>query len=143
MGHAFSLRDIFMNFKVDKLKMTPEECKAIYSDGSKKDLSASIFARSVEIIVNDIIDNNVHFKLPGIGRTQSYIYMKRTHGSEFKKAFKNGKWRDIDFLESNFSGYQLSLEMQSENRLPKEKPIYLSRKDKQRIIDNTNNGKQY
>jgi hypothetical protein len=33
--------------------------------------------------------------------------------------------------------------MQSEKRLPREKAIYLSGKDKQRIIDNTNAGKQY
>jgi hypothetical protein len=31
--------------------------------------------------------------------------------------------------------------MQSEKRLPREKTIYLSAKDKQRIIDYTNNGK--
>ena len=78
-----------------------------------------------------------------MGRTQAYLYMKRTEGKKFKKAFKNGKWNDVDFIMSNFSGYQLTLEMQSEKRLPREKPIYLSGKDKQRIIDNTNMGKQY
>lgn len=143
MGHAFSLHDTFMNFPVEKLKMTTEQCKETYSDGSKRDLAASIFARSVQMVVDDIIDNNVHFKLPGMGRTQAYLYMKRTEGKKFKKAFKNGKWNDVDFIMSNFSGYQLTLEMQSEKRLPREKPIYLSGKDKQRIIDNTNMGKQY
>jgi hypothetical protein len=39
--------------------------------------------------------------------------MNRTQGDKFKKAFKNGKWRDVDFIASNFSGYQLVLEMQS------------------------------
>lgn len=143
MGHAFSLHDIFMNFPVEKLKMTSDQCKETYSDGNKRDLAASIFAKSVQMVVDDIIDNNVHFKLPGMARTQAYMYMKRTEGKKFKKAFKNGKWNDIDFVMSNFSGYQLTLEMQSEKRLPREKPIYLSAKDKQRIVDNTNRGKQY
>jgi hypothetical protein len=31
--------------------------------------------------------------------------MDKKQGDEFKKAFKNGKWRDVDFLESNFTGY--------------------------------------
>jgi hypothetical protein len=31
--------------------------------------------------------------------------MKRTEGKKFKKAFKNGKWNDVDFVMSNFSGY--------------------------------------
>ena len=48
MGHAFSLHDTFMNFPVEKLKMTTEQCKETYSDGSKRDLAASIFARSVQ-----------------------------------------------------------------------------------------------
>lgn len=142
MGHAFSLHDTFMNFPVEKLKMTTEQCKETYSDGSKRDLAASIFARSVQMVVDDIIDNNVHFKLPGMGRTQAYLYMKRTEGKKFKKAFKNGKWNDVDFIMSNFSGYQLTLEMQSEkDSLGRNLSIFP--KDKQRIIDNTNMGKQY
>ena len=80
MGHCFSSRDLFMNFPVEKLNMTTEQCKQTYSDGSKRDLAASIFDKSVQMVVNDIIDNNVHFKLPGLGRTQAYIYMKRTQG---------------------------------------------------------------
>ena len=143
MGHAFSSHDLFMNFHVEKLKMTTEQCKKIYSDGSKRDLAASIFIRSVQMVVDDIIDNNTHFKFPGIGKTQAYMYMNRTTGKKFKKAFKNGKWNDIDFITSNFSGYQLMLEMQNENKLPRQKQIYLSAKDKQRIVDNTNKGKQY
>lgn len=95
------------------------------------------------MVVDDIIDNNVHFKFPGLGRTQAYMYMKRTEGKKFKKAFKNGKWNDIDFVMSNFSGYQLALEMQSEKQVTREKNIYLSAKDRQRITDNVNKGKQY
>ena len=143
IGHAFSLKDMFMNFPVDKLKMTKQQCIDIYSDGNKRDLAAQIFATGLQMVIDDIIDNNVHFKLPGLGRTQSYIYMKRTSDKQFKKAFKRGKWNDVDFIESNFSGYQLVLEMQSEKRLPREKNIYLSAKDRDRITEHTNNGKQY
>ena len=143
MGHAFSLKDLFMNFPIHKLKMTKQQCTDIYSDGNKRDLAAQIFARSMEMIIDDIIDNNVHFQLPGRPNCQSYIYMKRTTDKDFKKAFRNGKWNDVDFIESNFSGYQLALEMQSDKRLSREKPIYLSAKDRDRITEYTNNGKQY
>lgn len=143
MGHAFTGNNLFENFPVSKLDMTKQQCLEVYSDGNKRDLAEQIFIKSVQMVVDDIIDNNIHFKLPGIGRTQAYIYMKRTEGKAFKKAFKNGKWNDVDFITSNFSGYQLILEMQSEKRLPREKTIYLSAKDKQRIVDNTNSGKQY
>ena len=143
LGHAFSARNLFENFPVRKLKMSVDQCKDIYSDGNKRDLAVSIFLESLEMVVNDIVDNNVHFKFPGLGKTQAYLYMKRTSGDKFKKAFKKGKWKDVDFITSNFSGYQLALRMESEKRLPREKAVYLSSKDKQKITDNTNSGKQY
>lgn len=143
MGHAFNGTDLFMNFPVNKLKLSKQKCIDIYSDGNKRDLAESIFAKSLEIVIDDIIDNNVHFKFPGIGRTQAYMYMKRTEGEKFKRAFKRGKWRDVDFIASNFSGYQLMLEMQSKKRISRQKLIYLGKKDNQKITENTNNGKQY
>ena len=142
-GHAFSLRELFTTFPTSKLKMTAEECKKIYSDGNKKDLAAAIFAESVELVVNDIIENNTHFKLPGVGGNEAYLYMDRVSGKDFKKAFKNGKWRDVDFITSDFSGYQLVYSVTNTRKLSKRKSIYLAPKYKQKITDNTNLGKQY
>ena len=58
MGHAFTGKDLFMNFPVDKLKMSKEQCVEIYSDGNKRDLAEQIFIRSVQMVVDDIIDNS-------------------------------------------------------------------------------------
>ena len=143
MGHCFTGKDLFNNFPVNKLKMSKEQCIATYPDGSKRDLAASIFTRSVQIVVDDIINNNVDFKFPTLGQTQAYLRMKRTTGQNFKKAFKNGKWNDVDFLTSNFSGYQIVLDMESKKRKKRKKDIYLSPKDRDRITENTNLGKQY
>ena len=95
------------------------------------------------MIVDDIIENNVHFLLPTIGSNEAYLYMKKTSGNNFKKAFKNGKWRDVDFLTSNFTGYQLALSVKSSKRPAKEKSIYLDCKHKNRITELTNEGKRY
>ena len=143
MGHCFTGKDLFNNFPVNKLKMSKEQCIATYPDGSKRYLAASIFTRSVQMVVDDIINNNVDFKFPTLGQTQAYLRMKRTTGQNFKKAFKNGKWNDVDFLTSNFSGYQIVLDMESKKRTTRQKDIYLSPKDRDRITENTNLGKQY
>ena len=143
MGHCFTGKDLFNNFPVNKLKMSKEQCIATCPDGSKRDLAASIFTRSVQMVVDDIINNNVDFKFPTLGQTQAYLRMKRTTGQNFKKAFKNGKWNDVDFLTSNFSGYQIVLDMESKKRTTRQKDIYLSPKDRDRITENTNLGKQY
>lgn len=95
------------------------------------------------MVVDDIIENNVDFKLPGGGQTQAYLRMKRTDGEKFKRAFKRGKWNDVDFLTSNFSGYQLALDLESRKRPTRTKLVYLSAQDRDRITEHTNEGKQY
>jgi hypothetical protein len=143
MGHTFSAQDIFHNFPIKKLKMNYDDVKEIYSDGDKRSLSASIFTKGMQLIIEDIIENNVHFLLPTAGSNESYLYMKKTSGNAFKKAFKNGKWRDVDFLTSNFTGYQLALSTKSTKRPEKEKSVYLGYKHKDRISELTNQGKRY
>lgn len=143
MGHTFSSREIFHNFPIDKLKMDYDTVKKIYSDGDKRSLAASIFNKGMQLIVEDIIENNVHFLLPTLGNNESYLYMKKTSGQDFKNAVRKGKWRDVDFLTSNFTGYQLALSVKSKKRPEKEKPIYLGYKHKDRITELTNEGKRY
>lgn len=143
MGHTFSSQELFHNFPINKLKMDYDTVKKIYSDGDKRSLSASIFNKGMQLIVEDIIENNVHFMLPTTGSNEAYLYMKKTSGDNFKKAVRRGKWRDVDFLSSNFSGYQLALAIKSKKRPEKEKPIYLGYKHKDRITELTNEGKRY
>ena len=143
MGHTFSAQEIFHNFPINKLKMTYDDVKKIYSDGDKRSLSASIFTKGMQLIIEDIIENNTYFLLPTLGSNESYLYMKKTSGADFKNAFKKGKWNDIDFLTSNFTGYQLALSVKSPKRPEKEKPIYLGYKYKDRITELTNEGKRY
>ena len=143
MGHTFSSQELFHNFPINKLKMDYETVKKIYSDGDKRSLSASIFTKGMQLIIEDIIENNVHFMLPTAGSNEAYLYMKRTSGNDFKNAFKHGKWNDVDFLTSNFAGYQLALSVKSGKRPEKEKLIYLGYRHKDRITELTNEGKRY
>lgn len=143
MGHTFSASELFHNFPINKLKMDYDTVRAIYSDGDKRSLSASIFTHGMQLIIKDIIENNTHFLLPTAGSNEAYLYMKKTSGKDFKKALKHGKWKDVDFLTSNFAGYQLALSVKSSKRPEKEKPIYLGYKYKDRITELTNEGKRY
>ena len=143
MGHAFNSQDLFHNFPIKKLKMDYDTVKEIYSDGDKRSLSASIFNKGMQLIIEDIIENNVHFLFPNLGGSEAYLYMGKTSGDDFKKAFRKGKWRDVDFITSNFTGYQLSFAIKSNKRPVKDKPIYVGYKHKQRITELTNEGKRY
>ena len=143
MGHTFSAKDLFHNFPIQNLKMDYDTVRDVYSDGDKRSLSASIFSKGMQLIIEDIIENNVYFLLPTLGSSESYLYMKKTSGNSFKNAVKRGKWRDVDFLTSNFTGYQLAMKVKSSKRPEKEKPIYLGYKHKDRITELTNEGKRY
>lgn len=143
MGHTFSAQEIFHNFPIEKLKIDYDTVRKIYSDGDKRSLSASIFTKGMQLIIEDIIENNTYFLLPTAGTNEAYLYMNKTSGNNFKNAVKHGKWRDVDFLTSNFTGYQLSLKTKSSKRPEKEKTIYLDYKHKDRITELTNEGKRY
>ena len=143
MGHTFSSQELFHNFPIKKLKVTYDTVKKIYSDGDKRSLSASIFTKGMQLIIEDIIENNIHFLLPSLGSSEAYLYMKKTQGKDFKNAFKKGKWNDVDFITSNFSGYQLAFSIENTKRPKKEKLIYLGYKHKDRITELTNEGKRY
>lgn len=140
-GAAFNLKEMFMNFNTKKLKITCQKCKEINNDPHKDILAMQIFKECYKLILNDIIDNSITFHLP-TGSRNSYIHMNRVAGEDFKKARRNGKWKEIDYLSSFFSGYELSLVMQGQ-RTPRVKPIYVDKRLKDKITENTNNGKSY
>jgi hypothetical protein len=68
--------------------------------------------------------------------------MQRMTGDQFKALRKGGKWKDVDYLKSFFTGYQLGLFMYG-NRTPRVKSIYVNKELRNKITENTNNGKQY
>ena len=97
--------------------------------------------RAASIIINDCIDKNVTFNLP-TNKKKSWICMKKFSDEEFKKVRKNGKFRDVDFLESNFTGYHLALNQDYKGQT-KQTLLYLNKKLKDKITEYTNAGKQY
>ena len=142
LGYAFNLSDLFVKFDKSKLKMTSEICKKQNNDEHKTNMIHKVFMESVYQILDDIIENNDTFQLP-VYQRKSFLKMKRIDGDDFIKARQNGKYQDIDFLETNFSSYDLKLQMQHPNRPTREKNIYLGGELKRKLIQNINDGKQY
>ena len=143
LGHAFSLKHIFDNFNYKKLKADGKKCKEVTGDVNRDSLVYKIFMASVEMVFNDIIDNNVTFLLP-TGSRKADIHIKRYAYEDFAKGRQAGKWADIDYLSSRFSGYQMVLAMYNREGKPvREKPIYLDKYLNKKLSNNINAGKQY
>ena len=58
--------------------------------------------------------------------------MRKISGDTFMKLRKAGKWKNIDFLKSNFTGYMLCLYM-FRNGLRKRKNIYVNKELRDKI----------
>jgi len=104
LGCAFNLEDLFLNFKNSKLDMDCGKCEKLTGDRHRDKLAQKVFMDSVQLILNDVIDNNVTFQLP-LNGVKAELYVKRYTGEEFAKLRKRGKWQDVDFLKSFFTGY--------------------------------------
>lgn len=142
LGCSFNLDQILMNFPYHKLKISCKECNNIINNNHRNILVKKVFLESVQLIINDIIENNITFWLPLSGKVKCNIHMKKTDGNAFQNLRKSGKWKDVDFIASMFSGYELGFYMLGK-RTPRVKTVYLNKLFKNKITKNTNEGKSY
>ena len=140
-GCAFNMDEMFMNFPYKKLKLSCDDCFKINGDLHRDKLVKKVFRECVKMVLNDVIDNNVTFQLP-TGQKKCDIHMKKVQDEAFKNLRRSGKWNDVDFISSNFTGYELGLYMYG-IRDPRVKTIYVNKELKNKITENTNKGMQY
>lgn len=142
LGCSFSQDEIFENFPYKKLKINCNQCKEITGNLHRDILVKKIFRENLRMVLEDVIKNNVTFDLPLNGNKKCNIHMQRIRGEHFKALRRAGKWRDINYLKSMFTGYQVGFYMLG-NRTPRVKNIYLSKYLRDILVENTNKGMQY
>lgn len=143
-GCAFNLDEMLLNLDKSKLTMTSDLCERINGDRHKNTLIKQICLEGMKLVLDDIIENNVTFELPTGSARKTQLRMGRFTDEEFAKVRRRGKFADVDFLTSNFSGYQILLEMfYKSGRPPRTKKVYVDKTRRDRITEHTNNGKQY
>lgn len=143
VGAAFSVGDIYKWMPLNKLHMTCIDSKNYIGDIHRNKVGVSLFCECFKMIVEDVLNNDVRFKLPLAGNREAYIQVRRYTDEDFKQGRRNGKWQEIDFLASNFTGYTLTLKMCSRIYTERYKEIYIDGENRKILIDNTNAGKQY
>lgn len=141
LGYALNLKDLFGTFNIKRLKLKSKKCEELIGNRHKEILMYKVMKYCIKLVIEDIIHNNATFHLP-TRKKKVCIKMKKVEGEQFAKARRNGKWRDVDFLASNFSGYQMVIRFMS-GEVTREKPIYLDPIHKNQITQYTNEGKQY
>lgn len=141
-SHCITSVELYRKFKKDKIKLKKKQILKEFKADTKQELAAKVFTYCLYLIILDIINNNVIFALPDVFGKNSEIAMKIFEGEEFRSAYKNGKFKDIDFILSGFKGYQIFYTYEYKNET-REKPIYVNEKIKDIITNNANSGKTY
>lgn len=142
IGLAMNVKQIFINYPNKKLKMNCKQCEELTGDTHRDRLAMQIFREHYKMVINDVIDNNVTFELP-TGTRKCDIHMQTIRDEDFKKLRRAGRWRNVDFLKSLFTGNILGLFMYSPKRTPRVKNIYVGRELRDKIDNYTNEGKTY
>lgn len=102
----------------------------------------SIFIKGIQLIIEDIINNNIHFKFPSYNKKTAELFMDNISGEDFKNLYKKGYFRDIDWMISNFTSYYIKFQLSSQ-RKTYTYPVYLDKQYKQMLTKYINEGKQY
>lgn len=140
-GYCFIPTDLYDNFNATALKVKRKLVSKKYSCVSKQEFCGKVLAYCLYLIILDMIENNITFMFPTVGK-EARFQVKPFTGEQFQKMYSKGKFAGIDFLSSNFTGYELCFRYQAPGGF-KEKPMYISKNMKDKFYENINNGKVY
>ena len=142
-GWACTLADIFVRFPYEKFKTLSEICNTKIK---KLSLIKKVFQEGTLLMLEDIVEHNVTIKLQGVGYQSGELHMEPIKDDDFINARKHGKFQDIDFLESLFTGYQIYLFIHNkhDNFLHRKKyVVYTNKYLKDKLTEYTNKGRAY
>jgi hypothetical protein len=92
------------------------------------------------LILNYVLDNKVRFIIPCVA--ESYIDFEIVIGDMFEEQKQNGRFGEIDFIESDFTGYALRYYFKAK-AYQKAYPIYMGGALKQKFLNGINSGVKY
>ena len=136
LGYCLSRKYLFDGFNLKK----------IHKIENKRTVIANIFVKFLDIMLKDVVRNNIAFRLPIKSDYDYKIYVKVVETEDFKYARQRGALQGIDYLVTNFKGYNLVFDryksgLDAVNN--KSMHIYTTRKLKQELLDNINSGMIY
>lgn len=137
-NHGLTIPEIFTN-----VPMTITDKKWSWFIGkyghtsSYGDAVSDPFKYCIAFILYKIINDKVRFKIPYA--KNGYIDFEIVQGEEFTKQRQNGRFKDIDFIESDFTGYSLKYYFDTKS-YQKSYPIYLGGELRRLFYNKINSG---
>lgn len=107
---------------------------------SYEDAISDPFKYCFGLVLHTIIDKRVRFKIPY--SMNGYIDFEIVHGDKFTEHRQNGRFQEIDFIESDFTGYALRYYFDTKS-YQKSYPIYIGGELKRKFLNGINSGVKY
>ena len=109
-SYAFTSKDLFYGYnkEIEFTKYQLRQLKYYSKKTEIEEILGDIFAECIMYIIQDIIDNNITFKVPTVGGFCD-IHMKTLNKEDFIKYRQKGQYLDVDFIRSNFKVYRPTL----------------------------------
>jgi hypothetical protein len=107
-GYCFVTKELFETMNKKELNITTKMYKEYKSD-TLVEFCAYVLNYFFYLVLLDIIENNVTFvfSLGGQQERSATISVKCFENEIFQKQYAVGRFNGIDFLQSNFKGYQI------------------------------------
>lgn len=107
---------------------------------SYEDAIADPFKYCFGLVLHKIIEERVRFKIPF--SVNGYIDFEIVLGDSFVKQRQNGRFQEIDFINSDFTGYALKYYFDAK-AYQREYPIYIGGDLKKKFLNGINSGVKY
>ena len=107
---------------------------------SYEDAISDPFKYCFGLILNKVIDDKVRFKVPV--KTEAYIDFEIVSGENFISQRQNGRFSEIDFIESDFTGYFITYYFRAK-AYQKAMPIYIGGELKKKFLEKINSGVKF
>lgn len=140
-GYCFTAKELYETTNPSRWNVTDTLAQS-NNIISRYVLCGYVFVYFIYLVFRDIIYNNITFELPMIGGKEGRFYVKCFQDEDFRRLYSGGKFLGIDFLKSEFKGYQIFFQWKYKYTI-KEKPIYVSNNLKNVLYQKVNEGKQY
>lgn len=141
-GYCFTAKELFETMNKKELNITTKMYKEYKSD-TLLEFCAQVISYFFYLVVLDIIENNVTFVFSLNSRERSAQLSVKCFADEvFRKQYSMGRFDGIDFLQSNFKGYQLYM-FYKKGTDWREKPCFINKKIKDVFYEKINNGMTY
>lgn len=141
-NHGLATKDLFVNTPkkiTDKhWRWLIKHCGA--EKNSYEDALSDPFKYCLNLVINSVIDEKKRFKIPVAW--ESYIDFKIVKGDDFIRDRQNGRFQEIDFIESDFTGYCLTYFWKSK-AYQKSVQIYVGGDIKKKFLGKINSGEKF